>query len=196
MRRTDIKPIILRRANGADRGSYKPDRLTSFFAARMSEAFLSGMQSTSLDDHTKTTGVRTDQQARPMTENSRVRILAVEDNPDTQTLLRYLLRPRFDVCLVSHVQDAIDAADGGVFDVFVLDINLGEQRTGIDLLHRLRTIPAYKDTPALALTAYAMPGDRDRFLKEGFNAYVSKPFTRNELFEAIQILVLSASQRH
>lgn len=130
-----------------------------------------------------------------MTENDRIRILAVEDNPDTQTLLRYLLRGRYDVHLVPHVEEALQAASAGIFDLFVLDINLGEQRTGIDLLHRLRAMSMHQNTPALALTAYAMPGDRDRFLKEGFDAYVSKPFTRNELLEAIQVLVLSAAQR-
>lgn len=130
-----------------------------------------------------------------MTESDRIRILAVEDNPDTQTLLRYLLRSRYDVQLVAHVEEALKAATEGSFDLFILDINLGEQRTGIDLLHRLRTMPKHRTTPILALTAYAMPGDRDRFLKEGFDAYVSKPFTRNELLEAIQVLLLSPSQR-
>jgi CheY-like chemotaxis protein len=130
-----------------------------------------------------------------MTENARIRILAVEDNPDTQTLLRYLLRPHYDVHLVPHVEEALTAAGEGQFSLFVLDINLGEQRTGIDLLHRLRAMDAHRSTPALALTAYAMPGDRDRFLREGFDAYVSKPFTRNELLEAIEVLLLSSSQR-
>lgn len=123
-----------------------------------------------------------------MTDSDRVRILAVEDNPDTQTLLRYLLR-QFDVVLASHVGDALQTAATTAFDVFVLDINLGERQTGIDLLHNLRAMALHRDTPALALTAYAMPGDRDRFLKAGFDAYVSKPFTRNELLEAIYLLL-------
>jgi CheY-like chemotaxis protein len=42
------------------------------------------------------------------------------------------------------------------------------------------------DTPAVALTAYAMPGDREDFLEAGFDEYVSKPFTRTDLTETIK----------
>lgn len=129
-----------------------------------------------------------------MTNRFRPRILAVEDNPDTQTLLRYLLRPRYEVILAAQVEHALLAADGTEFDLFILDIHLGEQHTGIDLLHRLRTMAQHRMTPALALTAYAMPGDRERFLREGFDAYVSKPFTRHELLEAIEVLLLSQAE--
>lgn len=117
--------------------------------------------------------------------NRSPRILAVEDNPDTQLLLRYLLRPHYDVEIVPHVDDALSAAKNVQFDLLILDINLGEERTGIDLLQELRKESAYRDTPALALTAYAMPGDRERFEASGFTEYISKPFTRKELYEAI-----------
>lgn len=113
-------------------------------------------------------------------------ILAVEDNPDTQLLLRYLLRPHYDVEIVMRVDDALEAARKQQFDLLVLDINLGEERTGIDLLRELREADTYKSTPALALTAYAMPGDRERFEDSGFTQYISKPFTRKELYEALK----------
>lgn len=113
------------------------------------------------------------------------RILAVEDNPDTQLLLRYLLRSEYALEVVPHVEDALNAAREQVFDLLVLDINLGEERSGIDLLRELRAMDAYKNTPALALTAYAMPGDKERFQESGFDAYVSKPFTRKELHGAL-----------
>lgn len=121
-----------------------------------------------------------------MNQKSAPRILAVEDNPDTQLLLRYLLRPHYDVEIVPHVDDALDAAENDSFDLLILDINLGEERTGIDLLRELRKVPRYENTPALALTAYAMPGDRERFENSGFTEYISKPFTRKELYEAVK----------
>ncbi len=114
------------------------------------------------------------------------RVLAVEDNPDTQLLLRYLLRSDYALEVVPHYEDAIRAAHDGEFDILILDINLGEERTGLDLLNELREMPAYETTPALALTAYAMPGDRERFEESGFDAYISKPFTRKELFDALR----------
>lgn len=114
-------------------------------------------------------------------------ILTVEDNPDTQTLLRYMLQQHFRLAFSITVENAVELAKETTFDLFILDINLGEQRTGIDLLHLLRSMPDYPDTPAIALTAYAMPGDRERFLDEGFNGYISKPFTRRELLSTVDV---------
>lgn len=124
-----------------------------------------------------------------MPEETTPRVLAVEDNPDTQLLLRYLLRSDYDLEVVPHYEDALRAAQEGDFDLLILDINLGEERTGVDLLHELRRLEKYRTTPALALTAYAMPGDRERFVGSGFDAYISKPFTRKELYEALSALL-------
>ena len=121
-----------------------------------------------------------------MIADKSLHILTVEDNPDTQTLLRYMLKPYFTLVFSSHVDEALALAEKHTFGLFLLDINLGEQRTGIDLLQLLREKPGYENTPALAITAYAMPGDRDRFILAGFDGYISKPFTRRELLETIE----------
>lgn len=113
-------------------------------------------------------------------------ILAVEDNSETQLLLEHLLKTSFDVEVVAGVEEALDAAADHTFDALLLDINLSEQRTGTDLLHLLRERDDMADVPAIALTAYAMPGDREDFLDAGFDQYVSKPFTRDDLTEAIE----------
>ena len=126
-----------------------------------------------------------------MLEDHTRHILAVEDNPDTLTLLRYMLRSRCHLVATTKVEEALRLADQQPYELFLLDINLGDERSGIDLLHLLRAVPQNKSTPALALTAYAMPGDRERFLQAGFNGYVSKPFTRKELMTAINEVLLN-----
>lgn len=118
--------------------------------------------------------------------SSKLRVLAVEDNSETRLLLQHLLRASFDVVAVSGIEDALAAVEEQDYDVFLLDINLSEQRTGTDLLHLLRENPSLQNVPAVALTAYAMPGDRENFLTAGFNEYVSKPFTRDDLTSAIR----------
>jgi len=115
------------------------------------------------------------------------RILAVEDNSETQLLLEHLLKKSFEVVVVPGVDAALEAVDNHSFDALLLDINLSEQRTGTDLLHLLRERDDMADVPAIALTAYAMPGDREDFLEAGFDQYVSKPFTRADLKEAIEM---------
>ncbi len=120
-----------------------------------------------------------------MSSTEKPSILAVEDNSETQLLLEHLLKESFEVTVVEGVDDALKAVDGTSFDAFLLDINLSEQRTGTDLLHLLRERDDMTEVPAIALTAYAMPGDREDFLEAGFDQYVSKPFTRDDLTDAI-----------
>ncbi len=120
-----------------------------------------------------------------MSQAEKPRILAVEDNSETQLLLEHLLKSSFDVTVVEGVDEALDAVDERGFDALLLDINLSEERTGTDLLHLLRKQDHMDNVPAIALTAYAMPGDREDFLEAGFDQYVSKPFTRSDLTTAL-----------
>ena len=109
------------------------------------------------------------------------RILVVEDNQDTRQLIEIILSQTNEVCATGTVQEAIEQARDGAFDLAFVDINLGTPEGGLEVLRQLRAWPAYEGIPLVAMTAYAMPGDRERFLSEGFDAYLSKPFTSNEL---------------
>ncbi len=114
------------------------------------------------------------------------RVLVLEDNAESRLLLRHLLRKEFEATLVSGVDETLEVAKGQTFDVALLDINLGEARTGVDVLQALHRLPQHGDLPALACTAYALPGDRERFLQAGFNGYVSKPFVKADLLAALR----------
>lgn len=129
-----------------------------------------------------------------MSNSTMPSLLIVEDNPETQLLLDHLLRPSFDVVIADGVESALAAAEERQFDALLLDINLSEQRTGIDLLHLLRENDHNRKIPAIALTAYAMPGDRENFIEEGFDAYISKPFTRDDLTSVIESALQSERQ--
>ena len=124
-----------------------------------------------------------------MTDSTKRRLLIAEDNADTQRLLDYLLKSKFELSIVSGVDEALEVARQETFDLFLLDINLGEERTGVNLLESLRSLPNQDNVPAVALTAYALPGDRERFLESGFNSYISKPFTRDELTGQIESIL-------
>lgn len=119
-------------------------------------------------------------------QGDKPRILVLEDNPESRLLLRHLLRKDFDATIVAGADDALAEAEVRSFDVALLDINLGERRTGVDVLRLLRHMPAFDTTPALACTAYALPGDREHFLEAGFADYVSKPFVKQDLIAALQ----------
>jgi CheY-like chemotaxis protein len=69
---------------------------------------------------------------------------------------------------------AIAALDGSdVPDVILLDIDI--PGGGLAVLSHVRSTPRLEHVPVIALTAFAMPGDRDRFIAAGCNAYISKP---------------------
>jgi CheY-like chemotaxis protein len=123
---------------------------------------------------------------RSMTSSETPRILAVEDNSETQLLLEHLLKGSYETEVVAGVEAALAAVEETPFEVLLLDINLSEDQTGTDLLHLIRERDGMGQVPAIALTAYAMPGDREDFLEKGFDEYVSKPFTRDDLTEAIE----------
>ena len=117
--------------------------------------------------------------------NGQPTILVVEDNDDTRMLLERILRSTYDVTAVGDARSALLAMNQRRFSGLVLDINLGGKETGADVLRIARSLPRYDGVFAVALTAYALPGDRERLLESGFNAYISKPFTRQSLMDTL-----------
>jgi len=57
---------------------------------------------------------------------------------------------------------------------------------GLDATKLIRQIPGYANTPIIAVTAFAMRGDKERFLQEGCSHYLSKPFTKKTIIELLQ----------
>lgn len=119
------------------------------------------------------------------------RILVVEDNPDTAVLVQELLREVGTTTLVHNAHQALDVAHDRAFDLILIDINLrpsvpGSGEDGVWLMKQLQKRPAYENVPLVAMTAYALPGDREALLREGFDAYIGKPFTMEELQAIVQ----------
>ena len=122
--------------------------------------------------------------AEPAQESAGV-VLIVEDNDETRLLIERVLQGTYRVEAVSDARTALQRMASRAYDALVLDINLGGRQTGVEVLRVARSLPGYEQVVAVALTAYALPGDGDRFLAEGFDHYVSKPFTRRGLLDAI-----------
>jgi CheY-like chemotaxis protein len=125
--------------------------------------------------------------------NTSPTVLVVEDNAETQLLLRHILTANYEPTVVASIDEAVRACEEQSFQLLVMDINLGGKRTGTDLLHALRKPPHSVEAPAIALTAYAMPGDRQRFERAGFDAYVSKPFSQDDLLGTVEACLATSA---
>lgn len=114
------------------------------------------------------------------------RILVAEDNPTNMELALEILRSMgFIVRGAKDGNIALMMAEKESYDVVVLDIEM-PGKNGVEVLNILRSMPKYKDVPAIALTAYAMKGDRERFLEAGFNKYFPKPLDVVEFMRAME----------
>lgn len=111
------------------------------------------------------------------------RVLLVEDGPDNQTLLRFLLRRAgADVELAADGVEALAFADGvnSAFDLVLMDMHM-PRLDGYAATARLRESGC--TVPVIALTAHARRGDRELCMKAGCDDYVTKPIDRLALIE-------------
>lgn len=112
-------------------------------------------------------------------------ILIIEDNPMNRQLVRDLLEFRgHQVVAVSSLSEARAQWSECAPRLILLDIHLGSE-SGLDGLAEIRAQPALAKVPVIAVTAYAMPGDRERFLRAGFDGYSSKPIDTRQFPEYI-----------
>jgi two-component system cell cycle response regulator DivK len=109
------------------------------------------------------------------------KVLIVEDNPQNMKLLEMLLRAKDYILLKAYDgEEALDMAIREQPDLIVMDMQLPKM-SGLEVTKRLRQTPVFSHTPIIALTAYAMRGDKERFMEAGCNAYLSKPISTREL---------------
>ncbi|MFN7924720.1 MAG: response regulator [Bryobacteraceae bacterium] len=121
----------------------------------------------------------------------RLRILLAEDNKVNQLFCaRLLAKCGHAVTVASNGAEAVARHSEGGFDVVLMDVQMpvmgGYEATAAI---RARDQMARARTPVIALTAHAMTGDRERCLEAGMDGYLSKPFGRDELLEAIEAAV-------
>jgi len=113
------------------------------------------------------------------------RILCIEDNEQNFYLVSYILRARgHEVVWARDGKTGIDLALEAPWDLILLDIQL-PRMDGYSVARALRGNPSLRSTPIVAVTSYAMAGDRERTLEAGCSGYIEKPI--NPLTFATQV---------
>lgn len=113
-------------------------------------------------------------------------ILIVEDNEKNLKLVRDVLQFKgYRTLEANTARDCIDLAANHRPDLILMDIQLPDT-DGMTALHQLRDEPRTASIPVIALTAFAMKDDRERFLEAGFDGYLDKPINIKEFPEQIR----------
>jgi len=116
-------------------------------------------------------------------------ILLAEDNEvNIATISSYLGAKGYRLLFAKNGQEAIDQSLSENPDLILMDIQMPGM-DGLEAMRLLRAQPPFVRTPIIALTALAMPGDREKCLLAGANEYLTKPVKLKQLVEIIQQLL-------
>ncbi|HKJ38437.1 MAG TPA: PAS domain S-box protein [Anaerolineales bacterium] len=127
--------------------------------------------------------------------NIREKILLVEDTEEVIMMIRdYLEIAGFEVTVAEDGVDGLNQARLVHPDLILMDIQM-PRMDGIEATQKLRDDPKFKYVPIIALTALAMPGDRERCLAAGMDEYISKPVNLRMLVKLIQKFLSITEER-
>ena len=123
-----------------------------------------------------------------LTKKEKYHILVAEDNEINRTLINKILSSQnLDVTTVENGKEAVEARKSGEYDLIFMDIAMPV----MDGVTATKKILEYeeqnekKHIPIVALTANALKGDREKFLNDGFDEYLPKPITRQDILELL-----------
>ena len=133
---------------------------------------------------------------------SKPTVLLVEDNMVNQVVaVKILERLGLKADIAQNGSEALEMTihvindkgafakmeEGHNFALILMDINLGGGSiSGEEIMKQLKKDPRYKTIPIVAVTSYAMPGDREHFLEAGFDAYMAKPVRKADLVKQVE----------
>ncbi len=118
-------------------------------------------------------------------------VLVIEDDPSARMLLRHALRDVVRTDAASTVADALRMAETVPYDGLLVDLNLPDGE-GTEVVDALRERTPYWGVPMVAVTAHQLPEERGHFLDAGFDAYVAKPFEKDEIRRLVRHLVVES----
>lgn len=118
-------------------------------------------------------------------------LLAEDDALNAESIVYFLNREGHSVTHAPDGRKILEYLEQDAFDIILMDIQMPVM-DGIETTRQIRnskTIKGYSQIPIIALTAYAMKGDKDKFLASGMDDYITKPFDFDLLFEKLERLI-------
>ena len=122
---------------------------------------------------------------------TKLNCLYIEDQVDSQILFKVQMKGLNDVKFAVSFEEAQLLLLNHQFDFIVMDINLQGEYNGLDALKIIKTMPAFSSIPIIAVTAYVLPGDKEKFIAAGFDDFISKPIFKEKMMESLEKIFLS-----
>lgn len=120
------------------------------------------------------------------------KLLIADDDPASRELLREILEAQgYQVVEAEDGQAALNKIEEERPDLVLLDIQM-PKLDGLGVVRQLRQSPRFTSLPVVAVTSYAMRGDREKALGAGFDAYITKPIDAVRIRETVERLLLLA----
>ncbi len=115
-----------------------------------------------------------------------IKILLAEDNEINQLFVKTILKPKFNLTIVSNGKKAMDLLKHESFDLILMDLHMPEM-DGYETTDQIRKLNdlSKRNVPIIALTAAAIKGEKEKCLEKGMNDYISKPFEPDDLIRLI-----------
>jgi CheY-like chemotaxis protein len=110
-----------------------------------------------------------------------------EDYKHSQIIVTRLLKKNSfeNVVVVENGEDALKMAREDKFDLILMDMQMPIMN-GFEATEKIRELMEYKDIPIIALTAFAMKGDREKCLEAGATDYIPKPIDSKEFIDKVK----------
>ena len=130
------------------------------------------------------------------TEKTQYTLLHVEDSPEIQELVRYILtsRPSIKVISAETVAEGVQHAKKHQPDLVLMDVHLPDG-SGLDALKQMQAFKETANIPVVALSNLATQLQIEEGLKEGFKYYITKPIDVPEFLETVDRILDSAVKR-
>jgi two-component system cell cycle response regulator DivK len=114
------------------------------------------------------------------------KVLVVEDNSlNLELVLDILDAMGFEARGVEEGKEALGIIENEQYDLVLMDIELPGMN-GIEVMENIKKKKSYEKVPVIALTAYAMKGDKERLIASGFDDYMAKPIDVGEFIKKLE----------
>ncbi|HEY6625668.1 MAG TPA: response regulator [Ignavibacteriaceae bacterium] len=119
-------------------------------------------------------------------KGKQTKLLVVEDNRETQLLIKVALRDDFDVRITDSADNAMLLLSENNFELVLLDLNLNGQGNGKSILKNIREEMHNSELTVVITTAYDLSSEDKKYFEVNANGFVQKPFNKKILLNSIK----------